>query len=273
MDLKIKELVRTRRKTLALQIKSDGSLVVRAPLGISQQYIEKIIHKKRNWIRRKKQEVGQRSSSKQKKKFVEGEEFLYLGNYYKLCISAAGSAGLCFDNEFLLPQGLLDKAKEVFIKWYKDRAKEIIKERHKCVFIHSKGEVSFHEDATLTLHYHDLTEITELKGQGTFPGRYTGKVKLIKNKQDIENLQGGEVLVLRMTTTDLITPNLQKAGAIITDEGGITCHAAILSREFKIPCVIGTQVATKILKDHDIVELDAEKGTITVDNKHAKEFS
>ena len=64
--------------------------------------------------------------------------------------------------------------------------KEIIKERHKCVFIHSKGEVSFHEDATLTLHYHDLTEITELKGQGTFPGRYTGKVKLIKNKQDIE---------------------------------------------------------------------------------------
>ena len=72
---------------------------------------------------------------------------MYLGNYYKLCISAAGSAGLCFDNEFLLPQGLLDKAKEVFIKWYKDRAKEIIKER---VDLYSEGIDSAYSKIRIT---------------------------------------------------------------------------------------------------------------------------
>lgn len=56
----------------------------------------------------------------------------------------------------------------------------------------------------------------------------------------------------------------KKAAAIITDEGGITCHAAIISREFKIPCIIGTKKATKVLKDGDMVEVDAEKGIVRI---------
>jgi pyruvate, water dikinase len=64
-----------------------------------------------------------------------------------------------------------------------------------------------------------------------------------------------------MTTPDFV-PIMGKAGAIITDEGGITCHAAIVSREMKIPCVVGTEIATKVLKDGDLVEVDADNGVV-----------
>jgi len=57
---------------------------------------------------------------------------------------------------------------------------------------------------------------------------------------------------------------MKEAGAIITDEGGITCHAAIVSRELGIPCIIGTKIATKVLKDGDIVEVDAGKGVVKI---------
>ena len=59
-----------------------------------------------------------------------------------------------------------------------------------------------------------------------------------------------------------IVPYLKNASAIATDEGGLTCHAAIISRELKIPCIIGTKISTKVLKDGDLVEVDAEKGVV-----------
>ena len=62
-------------------------------------------------------------------------------------------------------------------------------------------------------------------------------------------------------------PYIKKAKGIITDEGGITCHAAIISRELKIPCVVGTKVATQVLKDGDEVELNADEGIIRIISK------
>ena len=64
-----------------------------------------------------------------------------------------------------------------------------------------------------------------------------------------------------MTRPEMI-PIIKKASAIVTDEGGITCHAAIISREMKIPCIVGTQTSTIIIKDNDIIEVDAEKGIV-----------
>lgn len=66
-----------------------------------------------------------------------------------------------------------------------------------------------------------------------------------------------------MTTSNLI-PAMEKAAAFITDEGGVTCHAAIIAREMKKPCVIGTKIATKLLKDNDTVKVDANKGIIEI---------
>ena len=74
-------------------------------------------------------------------------------------------------------------------------------------------------------------------------------------------LKDGDVLVTNMTTPNYLVA-MKKAVAFITDEGGITCHAAIIAREMKKPCIIGTKNATKVLKDGDLVEVDANKGIV-----------
>jgi pyruvate,water dikinase len=89
------------------------------------------------------------------------------------------------------------------------------------------------------------------------------KVRILKRKDQIDEMQEGEILVSAMTTPEFV-PAMQKAAAIITDEGGITCHAAIVARELGKPCVIGTKFATQILKDGDMVEVDADKGIVTI---------
>lgn len=88
-----------------------------------------------------------------------------------------------------------------------------------------------------------------------------GKVKIVLGESHFTKFEKGDILVASMTRPEYV-PLMKKAAVIITDEGGITCHAAIISRELKKPCIIGTKVATKSLRDGDIVEVDADKGII-----------
>ena len=88
-----------------------------------------------------------------------------------------------------------------------------------------------------------------------------GKVKIINNVDELPKMQEGDIMVSHATFPSLV-PAMRKAAGIITDEGGITCHAAIVSRELKIPCIIGTKNATKLLKDGDLVEVDADNGIV-----------
>jgi len=110
-------------------------------------------------------------------------------------------------------------------------------------------------------------ETAKLKGNIAYKGKVQGRVKIILTN-DFHKLEfeAGDILVATSTNPTL-TPLFKKAGAIITDEGGIMSHAAILSREMKIPCIIGTKIATKVLKDNDIVEVDANKGIIRIIKK------
>lgn len=101
-----------------------------------------------------------------------------------------------------------------------------------------------------------------IKGQVGNKGFATGKVKVILANTEFDKMEVGDVLVTTMTTPDFVIL-MQKASAIITDIGGLLCHAAIVSREINKPCVIGTKNATQILKDGDMVEVDANKGTVT----------
>jgi len=104
-------------------------------------------------------------------------------------------------------------------------------------------------------------DVREIKGNPASKGLAKGKVQVISLKNQISELQEGEILVTEMTNPDYV-PAMQKAAAIVTDEGGITCHAAIVSRELGKPCVIGTKIATKALKNGDLVEVDANKGVV-----------
>jgi pyruvate, water dikinase len=94
-------------------------------------------------------------------------------------------------------------------------------------------------------------------------GKVIGKVRIIHNTKSMDKMQKGDILVSSMTKPEII-PAIRKASAIVTDEGGVTCHASIVSREYNIPCIIGTKIASKVLKDGDIVEVDANKGIVKI---------
>ncbi|KUJ94298.1 MAG: putative phosphoenolpyruvate synthase [Archaeoglobus fulgidus] len=100
-----------------------------------------------------------------------------------------------------------------------------------------------------------------LKGLGASPGIASGKVKVIFSEKEISKVEEGDILVTTMTTPDMV-PAMKRAAAIVTDEGGMTCHAAIVSRELGVPAVVGTKVATKVLKDGMVVTVDGEKGIV-----------
>lgn len=100
-----------------------------------------------------------------------------------------------------------------------------------------------------------------LQGSPAQPGLVTGKVKIINLPEDMTKMNQGDILVSTATTPALV-PAMKKAGAIITDEGGLTCHAAIVSRELEIPCVVGLKIATKLFKDNDLIEVDANTGIV-----------
>ncbi|WP_297461504.1 phosphoenolpyruvate synthase [Thermococcus sp.] len=100
-----------------------------------------------------------------------------------------------------------------------------------------------------------------LKGLGASPGIGAGRVVVIFDASEIDKVKEGDVLVTTMTNPDMV-PAMKRASAIITDEGGRTSHAAIVSRELGIPAVVGTKVATKVLKTGDYVTVDGTRGVV-----------
>ncbi len=99
------------------------------------------------------------------------------------------------------------------------------------------------------------------KGLAASPGVGSGIVKMIHNMDDLPKVQKGDILVTEMTNPDMV-PAMQRANAIVTDEGGITCHAAIVSRELGIPCIVGTGNITELVRDGDKITVDATHGIV-----------
>lgn len=107
-----------------------------------------------------------------------------------------------------------------------------------------------------------------LSGSIACSGKVSGKVRIIVDvKQEGDKFKKGEILITSMTKSEFV-PLMKKAAAIVTDEGGIVSHAAILARELKKPCITGTKIATKVLKNGDLVEVDAENGIVRILNKN-----
>ena len=107
----------------------------------------------------------------------------------------------------------------------------------------------------------DISGVSFLQGKVACTGKVQGKARVILHLKDVPKMQSGEILISNMTHPDYM-PAIRKAAAIVTDEGGIVCHAAIISRELHIPCIIGTDQATQVFKTGDTVEVDATQGTV-----------
>lgn len=103
--------------------------------------------------------------------------------------------------------------------------------------------------------------VNEFKGECGYPGKVFGKVSIVNRAEEMNKFKDGDILVSIVTDPSLL-PIMKKASAFVTNQGGLTCHAAIVARELHIPCVIGTKNATYILKDGDQVEVDATNGIV-----------
>jgi len=102
-----------------------------------------------------------------------------------------------------------------------------------------------------------------IRGNCASKGKITGKVRVLLNASENDKLEDGEVLVTFMTSPDFMSA-VRRCSAIVTNLGGITSHAAIISRELGIPCIVGTRNATEALKTGDMVEVDADKGEVKI---------
>ncbi len=118
-------------------------------------------------------------------------------------------------------------------------------------------------DYCLSLIKEKLKSGRVIRGTSVNGGIVKGKAKIIKTMKDLSKINNGDILVADMTSPDYVTV-FNKVVAFITDEGGLTCHAAIVSKEFNVPCIVGTQFATQILKDNTLIEVDANNGIITI---------
>ncbi len=107
----------------------------------------------------------------------------------------------------------------------------------------------------------NVRPVTSISGTSAYEGKVTGQVKIVFSGKELGKVKKGDILVTNMTIPPYIAA-MERAVAFVTDEGGILCHAAIVAREMKKPCIIGTKIATKVFKDGDTVEVDANKGIV-----------
>jgi pyruvate,water dikinase len=146
---------------------------------------------------------------------------------------------------------------------------EIQRRTEGCFMLESRVYTDLSQLDTILAQHHLRREVAagadtgEIHGTTAFGGRVQGTVRIIDGKTDLEKVAAGDIMVTQMTNPAYV-PVMKRSGAIVTDEGGALCHAAIASRELQIPCIIGTKIATQVLKDGDLVEVDAEKGVVTV---------
>lgn len=192
---------------------------------------------------------------------------LYQKSYFEfnpLLVEIGKRAGLTLAQvRFMLPE----EVKDALLDGKVDR--DLLNSRIKfCVAISKNNEtrVLIGKEAEKLLREQVENEavkknVKELKGQCANPGFARGMVKIVLSPTDIPKMNKGDILVAQATNPDVV-PAMRKAAAIVTNTGGITCHAAIVSREMGIPCIVGTKIATDVLRDGMEVEVDATKGII-----------
>ena len=194
---------------------------------------------------------------------------LWATHYFSLFLSEAGRrtgidlelAKYTVPSEFplLLKEGigieeLSARKKDCVGLWFKEQF-DIILDKNQ---IQKLDAIAKSESETNT--------VEEIRGLVASAGKIIGKVSIVESSEDIHKVNDGDVLVSIMTRPDYIS-GMRKAAAFVTDEGGITCHAAIIARELKKPCIIGTKNATQVLHDGDLVEVDADNGVVRIIEK------
>lgn len=115
--------------------------------------------------------------------------------------------------------------------------------------------------------FQKLALTSSFTGLGASRGIIRGRARVLESARELSSLKDGEILVTYMTTIEF-TPVFRKIKGLVTDEGGMSCHAAIISRELNIPCVVGTNIATRVIETGELIEVDGNKGSVRILNKN-----
>ena len=174
--------------------------------------------------------------------------------------------------KYLVLEEIADALLKNKADYYRSKAKLRLNE---CCYLATNGTIKVYEgqamNKILSSQLKDVKKVSEivsekqdiLKGMVAYSGLVRGTVKIVLTKEDIDKVIEGDILVSSATNPDLITA-MKKAAAFVTDTGGIISHAAIVARELKKPCIVGTKIATHVLKDGDIVEVNANEGFVKI---------
>lgn len=109
----------------------------------------------------------------------------------------------------------------------------------------------------------DFSQVKEIKGTTGYKGIVKGIARVLMDERELQKLQKDDILICNLTNPNY-NPAFEIISGVVTDEGGILCHSAIMAREFKLPCVIGTKIATQVFKDGDLIEVDANHGIVKI---------
>ncbi len=198
----------------------------------------------------------------------ERKKYIFINLHYKDLILREITRRFRYNYENLLNAGYL----EIISTCEGEKITKIVHEREEGLGIHltpTWKELSLHD----TLNYWEqfvyeniIEKVDHFEGIIASKGKESmtrGKVRIVLDPFKEKNFKKGEILVTPMTSPEYVFL-MEKAAAIVTDSGGLTCHAAIVSREFEIPCIVGTKVATQVLKDGDLIEVNTNSGTVTI---------
>jgi len=203
-------------------------------------------------------------------RFNRDKEFVlaqwFYDNIYKYIVSSFKNIDT--DLNLCTPKELISIIKSKGVSYY--QKKKIAARKNKC-FVFRGRVYPFNTKSSINQFLKKYGYVLErekrvklskiLKGVPANRGKAKGRVRILLSKRQMQYVKKGDIIVSVMTSP-YFNPVLKKASAIITDEGGITCHAAIVSRELGIPCIVGTKIASKVLKDGDKVEVNAIKGIV-----------
>lgn len=141
--------------------------------------------------------------------------------------------------------------------------KNLEKRRDGCYFYLLDNQIVFYYNKLKNLENYGTKELDTLKGEIACKGKAIGKAKIVNNVKQMSKFEKGDIL-FSINTNPILLPLIERAAAIVSDEGGILSHAAIIAREMNIPCVIGTKTGTKSFRDGDLVEVNADEGIVKI---------
>ena len=236
---------------------SDVSkIVIEAVLGLGEMIVSGDVTPDHYVVDKKTMKIAVKEIKKQEWKLVRsghgGEE-----PNVKINLTKAEQAQQKITDEDILTVAKIGKKLELHYKHPQDV--EWAKENGKIFIVQTRPVTTIGKISGAKTH--QINETPILIGSAASPGIATGKVKIVPDPSFIDKVLKGDVLVAEMTTPDFV-PAMKRAAAIVTDRGGRTAHAAIVSRELGIPCVVGTEKAMSTLKDGQIITVDGSNGKV-----------